>query len=216
MCDLPMHIHSQIHTRIHALPAKFTVPPDHPANLLTHTLTPLSLPRRKNKYMLSLQTKQLQGALSLDLAVLARLQARTPHPVFTHPPSNTPPTSSFSFHTCIPYSSACSSICMPVFSRAPLLHPLWHCRYAASNVFTASKSKSSLISISIFSSNKACFIIDLSNTLAVTLHFLLARAKQNNIQYTTVSSRLTSCYLRPSKFGLHIADDCSLSVTGVK
>lgn len=90
MCDLPMHIHSQIHTRIHALPAKFTVPPDHPANLLTHTLTLLSLPRRKNKYMLSLQTKQLQGALSLDLAVLARLQARTPHPVFTHPSSKPP------------------------------------------------------------------------------------------------------------------------------
>lgn len=79
--------------------------------------------------MLSLQTKQLQGALSLDLAVLARLQARTPHPVFTHPPSNTPPPPPFpstpASHTRLPvllsvcqssvvhrYSTHCGTVAM--------------------------------------------------------------------------------------------------------
>lgn len=92
--------------------------------------------------MLSLRQKELQGALKLALAAPAALQACTPHPAIRPSPS------SLTISTCILYSSSRSlSVC-----RSTVLHrlprPLWQCRYAASDFFTASKS--SLISVSIF------------------------------------------------------------------
>ena len=124
------------------------IPPPH-----THVLPH---PRGAHKYTLSLRQRELQGALQLALAALTALQAG---------PAQLPLNTS----TCTPILIFPLSI-----SLAPRPCPPLYCRYAASDVFAASKS--SLISISIFSSSKVHVIIDLSNAPAVTPHLLFVRA----------------------------------------
>ncbi|KAK9541887.1 hypothetical protein VZT92_001905 [Zoarces viviparus] len=80
-------------------------------------------------------------------------------------------------------------------SRLPA--PPCHCRYAASDVFTASKSKSPLISISIFSSVADRFVADSCCAPAVTLHPPFACIELQNTQCILVPPRLTSSYLGP-------------------
>lgn len=146
--------HSQTHTHIE-MPAEFS--PNHLTSLLyTLACTPFSPPRRTHKYMFSLRQKELQGALKLALAALSQhfkhalpTQPSAPYPFLPH---------HLHLHPILVFPL---SICTPLFRVALPPRLLWYCRYAASSVFTASKSKSSLISISIFSSNVTHVVIDL-------------------------------------------------------
>lgn len=215
MCDhttlTDTYTHSNAHTHTRSACWVLCSAPNHPTSpLYTHTCTsPLPPPRGTHKYMLSLRQKELQGALKLALAALAALQACTPHPALRPSPS------SLTNSTCILYSSSCSlSVC-----HSSVLHRLpAHCGSVAMQHPLSLRPQSHLWSLFLsFSSYKVHFVIDLSNTSAATLHLLFSWIKQqNNIQYILVFKCLTLSYLRPSKFGLDISVDCSVSVTSVK
>lgn len=98
-----------------------------------------------------------------------------------------------------PTHSPPPSLSLSVCHSSVLHRPLWRCRYAASNVFAASKS--SLISISIFSSSQPHFVFDWSDTPAVTLRLPFACKQRQNNSFIPLSPRLTSPCLRPSKSG---------------